>query len=37
MPPEARDSFITINMPLIDRMPVQMRRHLLQQAKKEAA
>lgn len=37
MPPEAREAFININMPLIDRMPVQMRRHLLQQVKKEAA
>jgi hypothetical protein len=37
MPPEARQAFITANMSLIDRMPVVMRRHLLQQAKKEAA
>lgn len=37
MPPEAREQFVNINMPLIDRMPVVMRRHLLQQAKREAA
>jgi hypothetical protein len=37
MPPDAREAFININMPLVDRMPVGMRRHLLQQAKKEAA
>jgi len=33
MPPEARDEFVRANMTLIDRMPVQMRKHLLQQAK----
>ncbi|HTD29170.1 MAG TPA: Rad52/Rad22 family DNA repair protein, partial [Xanthomonadaceae bacterium] len=33
MPPEARDEFVRANMALIDRMPVQMRKHLLQQAK----
>jgi hypothetical protein len=37
MPPEAKDAFIHANMPLVDRMPPQMRRHLLQQAKKDAA
>jgi hypothetical protein len=37
MPPEARETFITANMPLVDRMPVGMRRHLLQRAKKDAA
>jgi hypothetical protein len=36
MPAEARAAFVNANMPLIDRMPVVMRRHLLQQAKKEA-
>jgi hypothetical protein len=33
MPADACAAFINFNMPLIDRMPVQMRRHLLQQAK----
>lgn len=37
MPAEAREAFVNINMPMIDRLPVSMRRHLLQQAKKEAA
>jgi hypothetical protein len=37
MPPEARAAFVNANMSLIDRMPVVMRRYLLQQAKKEAA
>jgi hypothetical protein len=37
MPPDAREAFIAANMPLIDRMPTTMRKHLLQQAKKEAA
>lgn len=36
-PPETREAFITAQMPLIDRMPVAMRRHLLQQTKKETA
>jgi hypothetical protein len=36
MPPDARAAFINANMPLIDRMPVVMRRHLLQQAKAAA-
>lgn len=36
MPPEAREAFMTANMPLVDRMPVSMRRHLLQQAKRAA-
>jgi hypothetical protein len=35
MPAEARQAFVNINMPMIDRMPVQMRRHLLQQAKRQ--
>jgi hypothetical protein len=37
MPPEARGAFINANMMLVDRMPPMQRRHLLQQAKKEAA
>lgn len=37
MPADARETFVSANMLLIDRMPVVMRRHLLQQAKKEAA
>jgi hypothetical protein len=36
MPPEAREAFVNANMPLIDRMPLSMRRHLLQQAKAAA-
>src|SRR4029077_16180461 len=34
MPSDAREAFVNVNMPLIDRMPVGMRRHLLQQAKR---
>jgi hypothetical protein len=37
MPAEDRNAFINVNMPLVDRMPVVMRKHLLQQAKKDAA
>ena len=37
MPADARGAFMNANAPLVDRMPVGMRRHLLQQAKKEAA
>ena len=37
MPGEAREAFLSANMNLIDRLPVQMRRHLLQQAKKSEA
>jgi hypothetical protein len=36
MPVDARQQFVNINMPLIDRMPVVMRRHLLQQVKEAA-
>lgn len=37
MPPEAREAFMHANIALVDRMPPMQRRHLLQQAKKEAA
>lgn len=36
MPPGAREAFMTANMPLIDRMPAAMRRHLLQQGRAAA-
>jgi hypothetical protein len=37
MPPEARETFIEANMTLVDRMPTGMRRHLLQQSRRQAA
>lgn len=37
MPPEARETFINANMPLVERMPPMMGKHLRQRAKKEIA